>query len=118
MRRPSRCDLVAIVERHVGDDDAADADGRQPPDRRQLAGAADLDVDRLQRRLGLLGGKLVGEPPARSARDEAQPFLPVEPVDLVDDAVDVEGQVRPRLLDRAIMGEHGRRYRRTGRAGR
>ena len=61
-------DLVAVVERDVGDDHAADADRRQPPDRRQLAGAADLDVDRFERRLGLLGGELVREPPARRPR--------------------------------------------------
>ena len=99
-------DLVAVVERDVGDHHAADADRLQPPDRRQLAGAADLDVDRLERRLGFLGGELVREAPARRARDLAEPLLPVEPVDLVDDAVDVERQVGARLLDRAVMGEH------------
>ena len=76
MRRPEPRDLVAVVERDVGDDDAADADRLQPPDRRQLAGAADLDVDRLERGFGLLGGELVGEPPARRAGDEAEPLLP------------------------------------------
>ena len=98
-------DLVAIVERDVGDDHPADADRLQPPDRRQLAGAADLDVDRLERRLGFLGGEFVREPPARRAADLAKPLLPVEPPDLVNDAVDVERQVGARLLDRAIMGE-------------
>src|SRR5205823_6062053 len=38
-------DLVAVVERDVGDDHAADADRLQPPDGRELAGAADLDID-------------------------------------------------------------------------
>ena len=94
------------MQRDVGDDDAADPDRLQPTDRRQLAGAADLDVDCLQRGFGLLGGELVGEAPARRAGDEAEPFLKVEPVDLVDDAVDIERQVRPRLLDRAVMSEH------------
>ncbi len=98
-------DLVAIVERDVGDDHAADADRSQPPDRRQLAGAPDLDVDRFQRRLGLLRREFVREAPARRAPDEAEPLLPVEPADLVDDAVDVVGQVRARRLDRAIMVE-------------
>ena len=94
------------MERDVGDDHPADADRLQPPDRRQLAGAADLDVDRLERGLGLLGGEFVREAPARRAADLAEPLLPVEPVDLVDDAVDVERQVGARLLDRAVMGEH------------
>src|SRR5438045_2290862 len=37
------CDLVAVVQSHVGDDNSADADRLQPSDRRQLAGPADLD---------------------------------------------------------------------------
>ena len=57
-------DLVAVVERDVGDDHPADADRLQPPDRSQLAGAADLDVDRLQRRLGLLGREFVRQRPS------------------------------------------------------
>ena len=57
-------DLVAVVERDVGDDHPADADRLQPPDRGQLAGAADLDVDRLQRGLGLLGREFVRERPS------------------------------------------------------
>ena len=57
-------DLVAVVERDVGDDHAADADRLQPPDRGQLAGAADLDVDRFERGLGLLGGEFVRERPS------------------------------------------------------
>src|SRR4051812_49997142 len=40
-------DLVPVVERDIGDDHAADADRLQPTDRSQLAGSADLDVDRL-----------------------------------------------------------------------
>src|SRR3954447_21216534 len=64
-------DLVAVVQRDVGDDDAPDADGLQAPDRRQLAGAADLDIDRLERGLGLFSWELVRERPPRSARDLA-----------------------------------------------
>ena len=44
--------------------------------------------------------------PQRGERDEPEPLLQVEPVDLVDDAVDVERQVGPSLLDRSIVGEH------------
>ena len=51
-------------------------------------------------------GNLCASAPARRAGDLAEPLLPVEPVDLVDDAVDVERQIGARLLDRAIMGEH------------
>ena len=106
IRKPEPRDLVAIVQRDVGDDHSADAHGLQAPDRGELAGAADLDVDRLERRLGLLGREFVREAPARRACDEAEPLLQVEPVDLVDDAVDVERQIGAGFLDRAIVGEH------------
>ena len=99
-------DLIAIVERDVGDDDAADANRRKPADGSKLAGAADLDVDRFKRRFGLLGGEFVRKAPARRTGDETEPLLQVEPVDLVDDSVDVERKVGARFLDRAIMGEH------------
>ena len=95
-------DLVGIVQRRVGHDDAADRHRLEPRDRGQLAGAADLDVDSLKRRLGALGGEFVRQPPARRAPDEAEPRLPVEPVDLVDDAVDVERQVGALGLDRLV----------------
>ena len=100
------CDLVAVVERDVGDDDAADADGLEAPDRRQLAGAADLDVDRFERGLGFLGREFVRERPARSAGDLAEPLLPVQSLDFVDDAIDVVGQIGADALDLAIMREH------------
>ena len=51
-------------------------------------------------------GNLCARPQRGARADLAEPLLPVEPVDLVDHAVDVERQVRARLLDRAIMGEH------------
>jgi hypothetical protein len=99
-------DLVAVVERDVGDDHSADADRGKPTHGRQLAGAADLDVDGFERGLRLLRRKLVRKSPARCAGDESEPFLQIEAVDLVDHAIDVERQVGPRLLDRPIMGEH------------
>ena len=94
-------DLVAVVERDVGDDHAADPDRVQPPDRGQLPGAADLDVDRFQSRLGFLGGEFVRQRPARRARHLPQPLLPVDPPDLIDDAIDIERQVGAGMLDRA-----------------
>ena len=104
-------DLVGIVQGGVGDGDAADADRLQPRHRGQLAGAADLDVDRLEHRFGFLGREFVGERPARRLGDEAEPLLPVEPVDLVDDAVDVERKIGALGLDRPVMGDQARRSR-------
>ena len=40
-----------------------------------------------------------------AARDEAEPLLPVEAVDLVDDAVDVVVELGAALLDVAVEGE-------------
>ena len=68
--------------------------GLQLGDRRQRAGAADLDLDRLDDRRRLFGGELVRDRPARAARDEAEPLLQREVVDLVDDAVDVVAERR------------------------
>ena len=85
------------------DDDAADRHRLQPRHRRQRSGAADLDVDAFQDRHRLLGGKFVRGRPAWTARAEAEPFLQVEPIDLVDDAVDVVGQLRTLGLDRVIV---------------
>ena len=99
--------LIGIVQRDVGDDDPANRDGSEPPYRGQFAGAADLDVNRLQRSLRTLGGEFVRDGPARRLRDETQPLLPVEAVDLVHHAINVEGQIGAAPFDVSIMGEYG-----------
>ena len=87
-------DLVLVVERRPADHDAADRDGTQVGHRGERAGAADLDRDRFEHGLRPLGGKFMGDGPARRTADIAEPPLPVEPVDLVDHAVDVVVEVR------------------------
>ena len=47
----------------------------------------------------------MGKSPARRPADEAKPCLPVEPVDLVDDAVDVIAEHRSFTFDFVIMGK-------------
>ncbi len=98
-------DLVGIVQGGVLHHHAADGDRGEPGHGRHRAGAADLDVDGLQDGAGLLGGELAGHRPARRARDEAQAILPVQAIDLVDHAVDIEGQMRPLALHRGIGGQ-------------
>ena len=98
-------DLIRIVEGGVADNDAADRHRLQLCHRRQLAGAADLDVDIVEGRLRAFGRKLVCDCPARGAGDEAQTLLPVKAIDLVHDAVDVEGQVGALAFDAVILGE-------------
>jgi hypothetical protein len=50
--KPQPGDFVAVVQRHIGDDHPAHSDWSQSPDRRQLAGAPDLDLNPLQCCLG------------------------------------------------------------------
>ena len=115
MSRPSRIgsplriaagDVVGVVERGVGDDDAADGDGGQARDGGERAGAADLDLDCLEPGDGALGGELVGDGPARRGGAEAEAGLEVEAVDLVDHAVDVVAEGGAAGLDVAVSGEH------------
>ena len=98
-------DVVLVVQRGVLHDDAADRDRLELRHRRQRAGAADLDLDVAQHGRGLLGRELVRDRPARRARHEAEPLLPVEAVDLVDDAVDVVVEPGALRLDLAMEGE-------------
>ena len=99
-------DLVLVVQGGVLHHDAADGDRLELGDRRQRAGAADLDLDVAQDGRRLLGGEFVGDGPARRARDEAEPLLQVEPVELVDDAVDVVVEPGALALDVAVGVEH------------
>ena len=95
-------DLAGIVQRRVLHHDAADCDRLELGDRRQRAGAADLDLDILDDGGRLLGRKFVRDRPARRARHEAEPLLPVESVDFVDDAVDVVVEAGAPRLDLAV----------------
>ena len=82
-------DLLFVVQGRVLHHDAAHRHRLELGDRRQRAGAADLNLDVLDDGRRLLGREFVRDRPARIARHEAEPLLPVEAVDLVDDAVDV-----------------------------
>ena len=57
--------FVLVVQRRVGDDDAADGHRMQLRHRRQRPCAADLDLDRLHARRRPLGRELVRHRPAR-----------------------------------------------------
>src|ERR1700756_280625 len=98
-------DVVLIVQRHVLHDDAADADRLELADRRERTGAADLDLDVAQHGHGALGREFMRDRPARRARHEAEPLLPVDAVDLVDDAVDIVVERGALFLDLAVEGD-------------
>ena len=100
-------DLVGVVTGGVGDDDAADGDRSEFGDRRQRAGAANLDLDVAKLGGGLFGRELVSDGPTRTARDEAKAVLQVEAIDFVDDAIDVVAEFRALLADLAVIGEQG-----------
>ena len=93
------------MQSRVGDHNTAHRHRRQTRDRRQRAGPADLDLDLFENCRGLLGGEFVGNCPTRGAGNKAQPLLPVEPVNLVDDPVDIIAQHCPLRLDIAIDGD-------------
>ena len=95
-------DVVLVMQRRVLHHDAADRDRFELGDRRKGAGAADLDLDVFEDGQGALGRELVRDRPARRARDEAEPLLPVEAVDFVNHAVDVVIEMRTLLLDLAM----------------
>ena len=99
-------DLVLVVKRCVLHDDAANGDGREFRHRRQRACAADLNIDVLQHGHRLLGGKFVRRRPARRPRYKAEPLLQVEPVHLVDHAVDIVAERGAVQLDGAIRLQH------------
>ena len=81
------------MQRDVAHRDAADEHRLEARDGRECAGAAHLELDVAHRRRLFLRRELVRDGPARRAGDEAEVALPVEPVDLVDDAVDVVAEL-------------------------
>ena len=91
------------MQRCVGNHDAADVDRRELGDGSERARSTNLQLYRVHRRDGFLGWKLVRQRPARIAADEAEAPLPVEPVHLVDDAVDVV--IEPGALELDVMME-------------
>ncbi len=66
-------DFVLVVQRGVRHDDAADGDGLEARDRRQRAGAPDLNFDAAQDRRRALGREFMRRPPsaARARRSRA-----------------------------------------------
>ena len=59
--------LVLVVQGGAADGDTADLDGREPGHRGNRASAADVNLDLLDDRFGLLRRKLEGERPTRTA---------------------------------------------------
>ena len=127
--------LVLIVQRGIGDSDAADEHRRQPRHRRQRAGPANLHVDAEHQGQGFLGRVFVRHRPARLTRDKTELRLQGQRIHLVHHAVDVERQAgalsgdvlmkpgeRLRALQHGAQGAHrqaesGERVKNTRMAG-
>src|SRR6185437_7180714 len=86
-------------------DHAADGERLELGERRELAGAADLDVDIEERGLRLLRREFVRDRPAWRTRDETETLLKIEAIDLVDDTVDVITEIGALAFDVAIEFE-------------
>ncbi len=91
-------DLVEVEERGGLHHHAADGHGRQARVGDHRAGAADIDEDLQQLRVGFDGGEFVGDGPARVARHHAELLLLPAVVDLDHRAVNVEGDAEALLL--------------------
>ena len=99
-------DLVFIVQGGVLHDDAADGHRLELGDGGQRAGASDLNFDVVEDGGRLLGREFVRDGVARRTRDEAQTLLEIEPVELVDDAVDIVVEPGAAAFELTIGVEH------------
>ena len=105
MRTPLRCTSVGVVQRGALDRGPGDDDRLHDPERRDPAGATDVDLDVEELGVDLLGRVLEGDRPARRARGGAEPALHRDLVDLDDDPVDLVLDVvavLPRVRDEGV----------------
>ena len=87
-------DVVFVVKRGAADGAAGQEDRFEFGDGRERARAADLDGDALEQRLGLFGGVLVGDGPARRLGGEAGSLALREGVQFDDGAVGLVREAR------------------------
>ena len=87
--------LILIVQGGVRNRNAAHHHRLHHRARRQRPGAADLNVDAQQSGDGLLSREFPGNRPARRAADKTQPGLPIQPVELIDHAINLIGEAGP-----------------------
>ena len=99
--------MVLVVEGRVPDDDPHDLDRIQVGPRREAPVDADLDLDGPQRGDGLQGRELVRVLPAGGPRRRPEAIAQVEARELAHDAVDLEGQLPPPLLQLVVVGQAG-----------
>ena len=91
--------FIDVVQRRIADGDASNEYRLETCDGCQGAGAADLELNRLDDRQLFLRRKLVRDRPTRRPRHETQLALQREVVDFVHDSVDVVAQRVPSIAD-------------------
>src|SRR5512140_2373778 len=101
-------DLVPVVQRGSGYENAAHVDRGKIRYRGRPSQAAYLDHDASNDRQCLLGGKLPGDGPAWRTTVEAQTDLPIETVDLHHDTIDGKAERGPLNVDIFIVAGQGR----------
>ena len=95
--------VVLVMQRRVADRDTSNLHRFQHGDGDKRPGAAHVDADLQQLRLGGAGSELVGHRPARIAADDPQNVLHVVIVDFDDNAVDIIVEAGPALLPGAAF---------------
>jgi hypothetical protein len=98
--------IVFVMQGGVRDDHTAHGHRLQSRHGGQLTRPAHLNIDTLNNRLGLFGGKLVGNGPAGGAGCRTKAVLPIKTVDFVDNAVDVIGAFTSPRLHFTMIGHH------------
>ena len=91
-------DVILVMQRGAADGAAGQEDRFEFGHGRERAGAAHLDGDAVEPRLGLLGGVFVGDGPARRLGGEAGDVALREGVQLDDRAVGLVGEVLAHLV--------------------
>ena len=98
-------DIVLVVQGCVGNDTPPTVIGSSLATGVSAPGAANLDLDVVEHGEGLLGRKLVRNGPAGRPGDEAEPFLQIQTVDLVDNTVNIVVELRPAFFNAVIDAE-------------
>ena len=107
-------DFVLIVQRGIGNRHAAHGHRTQPRHRRERAGTPDLHINIQHFGHRLLRRIFVRHRPARFAAGKTQARLQIQPVDLIDHAVNVKRQIRANGGDVFVKRRQRLRTRRHG----
>ena len=95
--------FIHVVQGRVAHYGAAHHDRLEAGDGRERSGAADLEIDFSQHRQRLIGREFMCHGPARGPAHLAEFPLVGTRVDLIDDSIDLIGQLRAARCKRAVI---------------